>query len=137
MCLDREHRLAYILGEILEMEGKEAADILEINHATFRKRLSRARAQLTEFMQARCGLVNPKTRCRCSKLVTTTIKMGIVNPEQPVYATHPTRSEIKDLGENIEKIRTAAEVFRSHPDYAAPKAFIEKFKVTLSSIDHI
>jgi RNA polymerase sigma factor (sigma-70 family) len=38
-CLDRPHRLAYILGEILEMDGEEAAGILEIEPATFRKRL--------------------------------------------------------------------------------------------------
>ena len=40
-CLDRPHRLAYILGEILELEGGEAARVLEIGAATFRKRLSR------------------------------------------------------------------------------------------------
>lgn len=134
ICLDRELRLAYILGEILEMEGKEAAEILEVNHATFRKRLSRARSQLTKFMQAKCGLVNPETGCQCSKLVNTTINMGIINPDKPLYATHPTRSALVDLDENVEKIRTAAEVFRSHPDYAAPEAFVKKFKETLKFI---
>jgi RNA polymerase sigma factor (sigma-70 family) len=42
-CLDRPHRLAYILGEILEMDGGEAARVLGIGAAVFRKRLSRAR----------------------------------------------------------------------------------------------
>jgi len=28
LCLDRPHRLAYILGEILELPGEEAAAIL-------------------------------------------------------------------------------------------------------------
>src|SRR5262245_25039608 len=37
-CLDRPHRLAYILGEILEMEGDEAAWVLAIRPAAFRKR---------------------------------------------------------------------------------------------------
>ena len=44
MCLDRDHRLAYILGEILELEHNESAEVLEITPAAFRKRLSRARA---------------------------------------------------------------------------------------------
>ncbi len=42
-CLDRPHRLAYILGEILEMESDEAARVLAIRPTAFRKRLSRAR----------------------------------------------------------------------------------------------
>jgi len=40
-CLDRPHRLAYVLGEILEMEGEEAARVLGIRPAAFRKRRSR------------------------------------------------------------------------------------------------
>jgi RNA polymerase sigma factor (sigma-70 family) len=40
-CLDRPHRLAYVLGEILEFEGPEAARILGISPTAFRKRLSR------------------------------------------------------------------------------------------------
>jgi DNA-directed RNA polymerase specialized sigma24 family protein len=44
MCLDREHRLAFVLGEILELAGDEAAAIARAEPATFRKRLQRARA---------------------------------------------------------------------------------------------
>jgi RNA polymerase sigma factor (sigma-70 family) len=53
-CLDRPHRLAYILGEILEMEGEEAARVLGIRPAAFRKRLSRARRAVVAFTQAKC-----------------------------------------------------------------------------------
>jgi len=59
LCLDRDHRLAYILGEILELDGPEAARVLEVDPTTFRKRLSRARTDLTAFMTAKCGLANP------------------------------------------------------------------------------
>src|SRR5438270_7249140 len=43
LCLDRAHRIAYILGEILEIDSKEGASILGIKRETFRKRLERAR----------------------------------------------------------------------------------------------
>src|SRR5262249_36909959 len=33
LCLDREHRLAYILGEIVELDHNEAAEVLEITTA--------------------------------------------------------------------------------------------------------
>src|SRR5262249_32166228 len=58
-CLDRPHRLAYVLGEILEMEGDEAARVLGIRPAAFRKRLSRAREAVVAFTRAKCGLVSP------------------------------------------------------------------------------
>ena len=64
-CLDRPHRLAYILGEILELEGPEAARILKISAPAFRKRLSRAREAIVEFTRRHCGLVNPDNPCRC------------------------------------------------------------------------
>lgn len=38
-CLDRPHRLAYVLGEILETPGPEAAEALGISLELFRKRL--------------------------------------------------------------------------------------------------
>ncbi len=35
-CLDRPHRLAYVLGEILDMSGPEGAEALEITREVFR-----------------------------------------------------------------------------------------------------
>jgi RNA polymerase sigma factor (sigma-70 family) len=42
-CLDRPHRLAYVLGEILDLAGPDAAEALAISPALFRKRLQHAR----------------------------------------------------------------------------------------------
>jgi len=58
-CLDRDQRLAYILGEIIELNHNEAAEVLETTPAAYRKRLSRARASIVSFMSSRCGLANP------------------------------------------------------------------------------
>lgn len=64
-CLDRPHRLAYVLGEILELDGVEGSRILTISPAAFRKRLSRAREAIVAFMQSHCGLAEPANACRC------------------------------------------------------------------------
>jgi len=48
-CLDRPHRLAYVLGEILDLPAPEAADVLELEPAAFRKRLQRARESIEAF----------------------------------------------------------------------------------------
>src|SRR5258706_1475612 len=75
-CLDRPHRLAYILGEILEMEGDEAARVLAIRPAAFRKRLSRAREAIVAFTRAKCGLVSPERACRSHRCVAPPRRPG-------------------------------------------------------------
>ena len=44
LSLDRELRITYILGDVFGLSGEEAAEVLEIEPAAYRKRLSRARA---------------------------------------------------------------------------------------------
>ena len=48
-CLDRPQRLAYVLGEILDMPAPEAADAIGLDSAAFRKRLQRAREAVEAF----------------------------------------------------------------------------------------
>ena len=122
ICLDRSHRLAYILGEVLELGGDEAAAILEISPAAFRKRLSRAREQMGAFLRAHCGIANPAHPCRCEKLVPAAIAAGLVDPDRLVLSRLPHR-EADRLHLDVERIRTAAEMYRSMPKYAAPSDF--------------
>ena len=61
-CLTPEQRLAYILGEIIELDHREAAEVLRVSPAAYRKQLSRARAGITNFMLGHCGLVEPRER---------------------------------------------------------------------------
>jgi RNA polymerase sigma factor (sigma-70 family) len=56
-CLDRPHRIAYVLGDIMELPGPEVADILEISPDLFRKRLQHARATVLSFTREHCGVV--------------------------------------------------------------------------------
>jgi RNA polymerase sigma factor (sigma-70 family) len=122
LCLDRPHRLAYILGEILELAGDEAAAILEIQPAAFRKRLSRAREDMEAFLAGRCGLADPNNACRCVKLLPTALAAGIVDPDRLRFRPLPVRAADRLLV-GIEKVRTAAEVFRSLPTYGAHEDF--------------
>lgn len=68
-CLDRQHRLAYILGEILDLSGPEAADALGISPDLFRKRLQHARAAIEAFTRAHCGLASDTAACSCHRRV--------------------------------------------------------------------
>jgi RNA polymerase sigma factor (sigma-70 family) len=128
LCLDREHRLAFILGEILDLGSDEGAQILEITAEAFRKRLSRARASLEEFLQSKCGLVNRACECRCKKLVAPSIELGLVDPKRLRYAGHAAQNRAQRLRDDIDVFASAAELFRSQPDYAAPVDFAKSMQ---------
>jgi RNA polymerase sigma factor (sigma-70 family) len=139
LCLDRDHRLAFILSEILEVSSEEGAVILAITAATFRKRVSRARARLRAFMERRCGLVNPACVCRCARQAPFALHVGMIDPAALRFATHPIRELPDEMAwarlHEIEKLERATAVFRSHPDYAAPAAFAGLVKRLVDSGD--
>jgi RNA polymerase sigma factor (sigma-70 family) len=124
LCLDREHRLAYILGEVFGLTSQEAAEIAGISPVAFRKRLSRARARLHAFMERKCGLVNRDNPCRCARRVDHAVQVGRVDPNHLLFATHPVRLEpdatTRDVVREMEQLHSAADLLRGHPDYAAP-----------------
>jgi RNA polymerase sigma factor (sigma-70 family) len=81
LCLDRDQRIILILGSIFNIKAPSAAKVLGITPANFRKQLSRAKADLNQFMSNKCGLINPENPCRCHKKVKGFIKDGIVDSE--------------------------------------------------------
>ena len=81
-CLDRGHRIAYILGEIFEVDSAEGGFICEVPPATYRKRLSRARARVRAFLNLNCGLVSPDAACHCSKRVDVAVRLGRVDRQR-------------------------------------------------------
>jgi RNA polymerase sigma factor (sigma-70 family) len=123
-CLDRPHRLAYVLGEILEMDGDEAARVLGIGAAAYRKRLCRAREAVVAFTRAKCGLVNPERPCRCRRRLWEAVRAGRVTPGHLMFASDAERARQfpRVLAEirRLEGVRRAAALFRSHPDFTAP-----------------
>ena len=79
-CLDGDHRVAYVLGEILEFDADDAAAILGIEPAAWRKRLSRARAQLTAFFARECSVHTPGRPCACHRRLGRALAIGRVDP---------------------------------------------------------
>ncbi len=99
MCLDREQRLTYIIGEIFKIDHKLASEIFEITPANFRKKLSRARSDLHQWMHMKCGLVNEANPCRCRNKTKKFIELGLVNPDQPKWQSN-YKNKIYELVED-------------------------------------
>jgi len=124
LCLDREQRLTFILGAIFEASDTVAAEVLEITPDNFRQRLARARRDLRNFMNDKCGLVNQANPCRCAKKTRGFIQAGYVDPENLLFVRERIR-EVREVALKVyETINTldgkCAEIFRGHPFYEAP-----------------
>lgn len=132
LCLDREHRLAYVVGEVFDLPSDEAAYVLDLTPAAYRKRLSRARERVRTFMEGHCGLVDQANACRCRRRVGRAIEVGRIDPGRLLFANHPVRAAVQDM----ERFHAAAALFRSHPDYRAPDSVAQKVSELLQSGDH-
>jgi len=132
LCLDREHRMAYILGEVFGVTSVEGAEYASVDPATFRKRLSRAREKIREFMGNHCGLVNLASPCRCSKRIGAAIRAGRVQPANPLFAGRSGGSPaLRRPIEEMEELHRSAAILRSNPDPPAPQAILERIRSAL------
>jgi DNA-directed RNA polymerase specialized sigma24 family protein len=120
LCLDREHRMAYVLGEVLEFSSDEAADVCGIAPAAFRKRLQRARERIRQFMESHCGLLGPGNACRCQRRIGAAIKRRRVDPEDLLFA-----HRVDTLKLEMERFTDAGAIFRSHPELRTPRELVD------------
>jgi len=124
LCLDREQRLVYVLGEIFGVTDAVGAELFEVSRDAFRQRLSRARRDLHQFMDRKCGLVNAANPCRCARKTQAFINAGFVDPAKLIFASaHVTR--VRELAPKLHDDLTAldaayAAVYRDHPFQTPP-----------------
>jgi RNA polymerase sigma factor (sigma-70 family) len=116
-CLDRPHRLAYVLGEILEMPGPDAANALAITHEVFRKQLQHARAAVLSFTRSYCGLASDTAACACNRRVPAALRAGRIRADGFDFArTASSFQEARAIVRRVDEARWALEVHRtSHP----------------------
>lgn len=131
-CLDREHRLAFILADVLELTGEEGAAALEIAPAAFRKRLSRARDRLRRFMESNCGLVAEEAPCRCSKQIGPLVHIGTIDPAGLAYAGRPRMSRdnaaLRRQFDAIEDAVGRVPLFTEQPLSAPPDGLQDRLR---------
>lgn len=124
LCLDREQRLVYILGEIFGVTDRVGAELLEVSRDNFRQKLARARRDLRHFTQRECGLVNPANPCRCAKKTRAFMAAGYVDPARLLFARERV-IRVRDVAartcDDIDSLDEAyAEIHRDHPFHASP-----------------
>lgn len=103
MCLDREQRLPYVVGEIFDTDHTLGAELFETTPANYRVKLHRAKTDLKTFVTGKCGILNPKNTCRCPKKTRLMVEQKIVDKENLKFNI----SYINKISEIVEQKREA------------------------------
>jgi hypothetical protein len=131
LCLSRELRITYLLGDLFRFTDTEGAEALGVSPAAFRQRLARARRVMRGIIQRRCGLVDAANPCRCGRQVRPSIDHGILDPDHLVFATHPgvdgpiEAGTLARAATQLDLVEAMAEIYRSDPSFEAPTAVWE------------
>jgi RNA polymerase sigma factor (sigma-70 family) len=140
LCLSREQRLAYLMGDLLGFADVDGAVICGVSRAAFRQRLARARATMRQLMGERCGLVRSTSPCRCRRLVRASVENALLDPGEPRWARHagvvlPLETEtLARAAAELDVAAAAAEVYRADPTFVAPRALWERLSEAMPEL---
>mgnify|MGYP000134051526 CR=1 FL=1 len=123
ICLSREQRLIYLLGDSFGIDHNVGAEIFGISKDNFRVKLARARKELHNYMEFRCGLINKSNPCRCTKKAKSALKMGVLKESNLIFKPSYTKKVGDFVIENQDLMRDVidqkyVEIFRAHPSKA-------------------
>jgi len=130
LCLNELDRAVYILSEILEFNSVEGSEILEISSENYRKKLSRSRSKIRNFMNNKCGLYNPKNPCRCRKKIDFSVEKYGLSTNNLQYANFTNRSI--DLVDKIKDLERSVAIYRSMPDIPTPDVILKDIQQILN-----
>jgi RNA polymerase sigma factor (sigma-70 family) len=136
LSLDRDLRIAYVLGDVMNLSGKDAAEVLDIDPAAYRKRLSRARTLLHEFVRGWCGVFDPANPCRCAKQVDCAIERSLLAADD-LYFDHQrrrsNREALERAADEVEGLVRVAELMRGPSGYRAPESLTKNLRELLDA----
>ena len=129
LCLDREQRMSYLLGEVSSLTDEAAGYILGVSPQIFCEKLRAARERVGSFMQGHCGLLNPDRPCRCSQRLGRALQTGRVDQRQLLFVLPVLPASSADA----ERPRANPSlVFREQPLRPAPPMILDQVRARLS-----
>jgi RNA polymerase sigma factor (sigma-70 family) len=137
LCLDRKQRLAFIFGELFNVTDIPASDIMGVSRAAYRQMLSRARRHVFNFVQEKCGHINPDNPCRCHKKAQAMIQGRAIDPSCLDYNrdfVHYVKDVCADKRQRLNSIldQRSRELFGDQP-FINPPDFAMKVHNLLES----
>jgi RNA polymerase sigma factor (sigma-70 family) len=134
LSLDKNHRVAFILHYVFELPGEDGAAILEITQANYRKRVSRAKEKLLEFMSARCNLINDSKVCRCPNVLAHLVEQNFITPQDTKKLKTEFGNKITDkkILENLDSMERLAFIYKENANSSNSKRLHPKIKSLLT-----
>ncbi len=129
LCLNAVDRAVYILAKLLDFNSVEGAQLLDISATNFRKKLSRSRDKIRNFLTSKCGIANPNNPCRCSKKIDFLINKNIIDLKLLRFAKHSENSI--HLINQIDTLEKSTLIYRSNPTFNTPQALSDQIKKRL------
>lgn len=153
-CLDAEGRSAFVLGTMFKLDSRVAADALGITPEAYRKRLSRARARMAEFLSTYCSAAGSDA-CRCERRIDYAIATKRIDPVrldwqslkrveeapdgerigEPASESSAHAGDVETRTDAMERLDDAAGLFASLPRYRCPDGAASFIKDLIASGD--
>jgi RNA polymerase sigma factor (sigma-70 family) len=133
LCLDRPHRIALVLGDVFELSHEEAAYVLDVTAATYRKRLERARELVVSFLRGRCGVFDASARCRCSRQVAYATRIGELRPDDLRFAQLPVEDGSRADYQELVDVADVGRMYRSQPRFTAPDVMLSELRRVIAA----
>jgi RNA polymerase sigma factor (sigma-70 family) len=108
-CLNREQRLAFILGSVLKINSKVGSEVTDTTPDNFRKRLEQSRRILSGFLNNNCGVYNPSNNCRCNKRINTAIACRRIERTNLNFA-----DKIESYNDEMEELSSLSGIYQNH-----------------------
>ena len=136
-CLSRELRIAYLLVDIFEVRSCEGAKILDVTPEVFRKRLSRARAKLKDFVLKNCSEAKPGNTCKCGYHTAAQIGTDRFEGNNMLFTRLNRKGIIEHdtaaMVDEMDELNRVGLLFRNNPDAKAPDKYIQDIRKLINS----
>ena len=128
-CFDPLNRCIFILGTMFGLNSKTAGEILDITPENYRKKLSRNRKKMQNFLSENCSLSGGF--CKCENRLNYAVKNSRLNTENLEYTNLRIldKSLLSKYTEVMENMEEMADVFEKAPEYSSVldiNAFLHK-----------
>jgi RNA polymerase sigma factor (sigma-70 family) len=127
-CLDRDLRLAFILGTVFRLKSKTASQIVGTTPDNFRKRVELSRKLIGSFLNSYCGVYNPYNHCKCNKRINFAIETGRVSKGGLNFA-----DKIGKYNEEMEELHSLSNIYRNHGSFQSDSNFARVLKKLIES----
>ncbi len=119
-CLDTESRCIFILGTMFQVDSRIAGDILGITPEAYRKRLSRVRKKMADFLVEYCGEYG-QGKCHCMDRVNYAIQNHRIHPSRLDFCQAIPTEITLEVKEAMEEIDELSQKFSFCKTYQAPE----------------